>query len=321
MDASFSPGLYYRHSGKFSVGGVLVAIGLGLLVGLPCAWLYALLIRWNPFVYINILAGLGFGLVISLVIDSSLKSHKCRSVPIAGLAVLVSVLVSYYASWAVWLHLATQLPTTELLLHPLGMWKVILLVNDVGTWNLRGDVVKGIPLWIVWCGEAAIIIGFAVYIAVQSMQESTYCEGCDRLAVLTKGVCLSGAGAAPPIQEKAAVKSYRNGLKSQADELKQHLELKDIPYVEKLGGVQPDAIAWYEFDLASCPQCNMTNTLSLSQVQSTGQGKKGKEKITKRRVLHHLLLSSTEADSIRKLNEKLSCSAPPSVLQHPAGAS
>ena len=321
MDTSFSPGLYYRHSGKFSPIGVLVAVVFGLLVGLPCAWLYAYLIRWNPIVYISILASLGFGGVIGYVVDTRLKSHKCRNVVTAGLASFIPALVAYYVSWGVWLNIVTDVPTIAILQNPFDMWKLIGVVNERGVWSLRGSgLVNGIPLWIVWAGEAGCIIGFAVYLAVHSIRESTYCENCDCFAKQTKGVCFVSAGTAPPSTDKAAFKAYRNGLKQHATELKQHLEVKDFAYAEKLGA--PDAMAWYSFDLASCPQCNMTNTLSVSQFQLTieGKGKKAKQKTTEHKVLHQLLLTSTEADSIRKLKDKLSPSADQAATEGAAHA-
>lgn len=320
MDTSFTPGLYYRHSGKFSIVGVLVAIGFGLLIGLPCAWLYSYLIRWNPIVYISALASLGFGGVIGYVVDSRLKSHKCRNVLITGLASFIPALVAYYVSWAVWLNIVTHVPTVALLQNPIEMGKIIGEVNEVGTWSLRGDVMKGIPLWVIWACEAGCVIGFAVYLAVHSIRESTYCENCDRFAKQTKGVCFAGAGTAPAMTDKAAFKAYRAGLKTHAAELKQHLEVKDFAYVEKLGA--PDAMAWYSFDLANCPQCNMTNTLSVSQHQLTieGKGKRAKQKTTESKVLHQLLLTSTEAESIRKLKDKLNPSANQSVAEGAAHA-
>jgi len=320
MDASFSPGLYYKHSGKFFMGGLLVAVFIGLLVGLPCAWLYAWLIHWNPLIYVDVLASFGFGGIIGAAIESSLESHKCRNVPVAGLAAFLVVVISYYVSWAVWLRALTHFPTMAFLLNPVAMWKTILAVNEVGAWSLRGDVVKGIPLWIAWGLEAACIIGIAVYTAVHAMQQASYCEGCDRFAKLLKGVCFAGAGTAPPIQEKAAFKSYRQGLKQQATELKQHLETKDFSYVEQLGAVQPGAIAWYKFDLVSCPQCNMTHTLRVTQLQNKIEGKKVKSETTESEVLRQLLLSSTEADTLRKLGEKLVPTLPKLVTEQAAEA-
>ena len=304
MDMSFSSGIYYRHSGKFSLGGVLFAVALGLAVGVASAWLYAWLVHWDPIIYINILACVGFSIAIGTVVSSTLKSHKCRNAAVAGAATLLVAATSFYASWVVWLHALTNMSTTALLQHPIEMWRVILYVNENGAWSVRGDVVKGIPLWVVWGSEAACILGLSVYTVVHAMQEATYCEGCDRYAKLEKAVCQVRAGAAPSIMDKKALKSYLSGLNADAAELKQHLEVKDLAYVEQLGAVQPGTIAWYDFDLASCPQCNMTNTLSVTQRQRV-ETKKGKAKVSQRSVLRRLLLSATEADAIRKTKEKL----------------
>jgi hypothetical protein len=315
MDASFGPMLYYRHSGRFSAAGLVVAFLRGLIIGLPCAWVYAWLDHWNPLIYINMVASLAFGALVGLAVQSALALHKCRNVPLTGLVAFVAILVAYYVSWAVWLRALLDISTLALLLHPAAMWQMILEVNEKGVWTLHGSVVNGVPLWIAWILEAALIVGAAVAVAVQAMQQTTYCEGCDRFAKSAAGICFAGAGQAPPIAEKAAFKSYQTGLKQQAAELKQHMENKDLAYLEQLGAVQPDAIAWYQFDLVSCPQCNMTNTLRVLLVQNKIEGKKVKNETTSTEVLRQLLLSSTEADSLRKLGEKLIPLLPRLTLQ------
>lgn len=320
MDTSLGSGLYYKHSGRFFAGGLLVAILVGLLVGLPCGWIYAWLIHWNPFIYIDVLASLGFGAVVGATIETSLESHKCRSVPVAGLAAFLVISVSYYVSWGVWLHALLDLPSIPLILHPAAMWQAILAVNEQGAWSLRGGVVKGIPLWICWALEAVCIIGTAVWTAVSSMQQACFCENCDRFAKLNKGVCFAAAGNAPPIEEKAAIKIYIKGLKQHASELKQHMEAKDISYIEQLGAVSPGAIAWYQFDLVSCPQCNMTHTLRVIQLQSKIEGKKVKNEATQTEVLRQLLLTSTEADNLKKLGEKLVPTLPRLVAERAKAA-
>lgn len=304
MDTSYSSGIYYRHSGKFALGGVLLAIGFGLIVGVACAWLYAWLVHWDPIVYINVLACIGFSLVVGMVVSSTLQSHKCRNAVVAGSATFLVALISFYASWLVWLHALTDISTSALLQHPAEMWRLILYVNEKGAWSVRGDVVNGIPLWIVWSCEAVCILGLPVFTVVHNMQEATYCELCDRYAKREKAVCSVKAGTAPSVQDKKALKSYLGGLKAHAAELKQHVEMKDFAYLEQLGAVQPGTIAWYDFDVASCPQCNMTNTLSVAQRQRV-EVKKGKPKTSQRNVLRRLLLSATEADTIRKIKEKL----------------
>src|SRR5260370_42233532 len=101
MDAAFGPELYYKPSGKFLAGGVLIALFIGLLVGLPGAWLFAWLIHWNPFIYIGALASFGFGAIIGIATGSSLEAHKCRHVPIAGLTSPLVAPIGYYGRLAV----------------------------------------------------------------------------------------------------------------------------------------------------------------------------------------------------------------------------
>lgn len=305
MDVAFNQGLYYKHSGKFSAGGALIALLVGLVVGLICSWLYAWLIHWNPFIYINFLAVFAFGAIVGFATEQSLESHKCRTVPVTGLVAFLAALLSYYASWAIWLHAVTHISTFAFLLSPRGMWATVLEANAVGSWSLRGSVVKGLSLWVVWGLEAACLLGFAVYTAVHSMQEATYCEGCDRFAKPREGVGFVAAGKAPPMEDKAAFKTYCKSFKQHAAEVKQHLESKDLPYLEQLGAVQEDAIAWYQLDLVSCPQCNMTNTLRVMQVRRKIEGKKVKNETEESEVFRQLLLSATEADSVKKLAEKL----------------
>ena len=54
----------------------------------------------------------------------------------------------------------------------------------------------------------------------------------------------------------------------------------------------------------------MTNTLSVTQRQRV-ETKKGKAKVSARTVLRRLLLSTTEAETIRKIKEKLKPASPP----------
>ena len=119
-----------------------------------------------------------------------------------------------------------------------------------------------------------------------------------------KGICLVAAGAAPPIADKPAFKTYLKGLKQHAADLKMRLDHKDMSYLEQLGPVAPDAIAWYGLDVHSCPQCRMTHTLRVTQFKKKVEGKKSKTETSEKEVLRQLLLSISEVDALRKLKEK-----------------
>jgi hypothetical protein len=152
--------------------------------------------------------------------------------------------------------------------------------------------------------EAGMIIGFAAYCATHEMLEATFCEGCEVWAKEQSGVCRVPAGSAPPITDKAGFKSYLKGLKQHAAELKLRLENKDLTYLEQLGPVAPDAIAWYSLDLHSCPQCNMTHTLRVTRFTRKVEGKKVRAQTDEKEVLRQLMLSSSEAETVRKLGQK-----------------
>jgi len=303
-DPSSSEFRYYHHSGQFSPGGALVALFLGLLVGAPVAFGYAWLIHWDPIIYINGLAAALFGALLGLLTEQFLVTRKCRSATVAGAVAFLVALGSYYFSWAVWLNASMTRGSILDFLKPLNMLGAILVVNEHGVWTYHGDIIKGAVLWVVWAAEAGMIIGCAVYMATHEMLEATFCEGCEMWAKEQEGVCKVPAGTAPPTADYAGYKSYIKGLKQHAADLKMRLENKDLAYIEQLGLVAPETIAWYRLDLHSCPQCNMTHTLRVTRFTRKFEGKKVQKQTDEKEVLRQLLLSSSEADTLRKLGQK-----------------
>jgi len=307
MTEESSQRLYYRHSGAFSAGGVLFALLLGLLIGAPLAWLYAWFIHWDPFIYFNLAAGFIFGALVGWISEQRLIASKCRSVPVAVIVALLVGLGAYYLSWAVWLHTVIPKISSLEFLKPADMLAGMLAVNAHGVWNYHGSIVKGGFLWVVWAAEAALVLGAACYFAVDDMAEATFCEGCETWAKEQKGACTVAAGPNPPLEELSKLKGYRNfihGLKTHASELKQRLEKKDLAYLQQLGPVTAEALAWYRLDLHSCPSCNSTNTLRVTQFRRKIEGKKVRTQTEDKEVLRQLLLSSAEAETVRKLGQK-----------------
>jgi hypothetical protein len=294
---------YYHHSGQFSPGGTLMALLLGLLIGAPMAFVYAWLIHWDPIIYINLLACAAFAWLIGYATEQVLVSRKCRSVPVAAAVALLVALGSYYMSWAVWLHFMMTEGSILEFMKPLNMLGAILAVNDHGAWTYNGSLIKGGELWVAWAAEAGAFLGIACYAATHEMLEATFCEGCEVWTKQQEGVCRVAAGSAPSYTDLKAVASYLKGLKQHAAELKMRLESKDLSYLEQLGPVEPDAIAWYQFDLHTCPRCNMTHTLRVIQRKRKVEGKQVRKQMDDKEVLRQLLVSSTEAEAMRKLGQ------------------
>jgi hypothetical protein len=302
-DESSTQFRYYHHSGKFSPGGALMALLVGLLVGAPTAYVYAWLIHWDPIIYINLLACAGFAALIGFTTQQALVSRKCRSTPVAAVVALLAALGSYYLSWGVWLHFTMTRGSVWDFMQPLNMLGAILVVNEHGVWTYHGHLVRGGELWVVWAVEVGVVLGIACYCATHEMLEATFCEGCEIWTKVQEGVCKVAAGICPPITEKQAFSSYLKGLKQHAAELKMRLENKDLGYLGQLGPVAPEAIAWYQFDLHSCPRCNTTHTLRVTQLRRKVEGKQVRKETENKEVLRQLLLSSTEVEALRKLGD------------------
>jgi hypothetical protein len=315
--AALSPQCYYRHSGRFSVTGAVKALFMGILFAIPAAWLYGWFDYWSPIINLTWLATAAFGVTMGAVTDAGLRRGLVRNVAVAVIISAAVALIGLYFSWAVWVHAITKLSTLELAFSPVRMWHVIAVLNAKGVWQFRSATPRGIILWLVWGGEACVILGCAVYFATHEMLEYTFCENCNQWAKSTEGICYVSAGARPNIENKAAMKAFRGDLKRMAGELRRHLEAKDFAYLERLGAVSSDAIAWFSLDLHSCPQCGQTNTLRLALNRKRINRKKIEDKADSKEIFRHLILSPAEAEALRKLGERMAPQRPLLIKTRP----
>lgn len=289
-------GLFYKHSGKWSLSGPPVGLLVGVLAGVPLAFIYAyviLYIRFIPFIRLFAFIGpLVFGFFVGVITGEALKRRKVRNVAVTkGVSVLVG-LASLYASWVFWIYAffhrvdarATLLP---LILDPSLLWVAICKVNQVGTWEYRDLRPTGIILWAWWAIEGLGIVGAAMYCGALGTAE-VFCETCEVWCKKAEGAC----------KVKAADR----------DEMKQRLEAKDFGYLEKLGAAEPGATAWVRLDICTCPTCHATNTLSAYSI-SISVSKEGRKTELTSNLIDRLLISSTEAETIRQIGQKLTTSS------------
>ncbi len=289
-------GLYYKHSGKFSLLAVPAGLFTGLAVGLPVAFVYAYValyshyipfVRWGTFLLAAV-----FGAVVGLSTSGGLHWGKARNAAVGYITSLVVGLVVFYVSWAVWIYAVLRRvdakPTLlPLLVYPPLLWHFIVEVSKVGAWTL---VVRptGFVLWILWGIEAAIVLGAAVAVGGILVDIDVFCESCEAWCAEEREVCVLNA-AGP-------------------GELKQRLEAKDFGYLKKLGARSSGAQAWVRVDLHACPACRATNTLTVKST-TVSVDKEGKKSESSKDVVDRLLISSSEADAIRQLGQKLSAAA------------
>jgi hypothetical protein len=287
--------MYYRHSGQFTVAGVVQGLLAGGLAAIVMAFLYAYAILYIPFIYINFFLAVGYGGILGAIVAFVLKARQVRSTPVTAAVALGVGFIALYASWAVWVYgilgrADLKRDLVAIATHPVDLWSLILQINDVGAWKLGGSTPTGIILWIVWGLEAAIIIGAAIGSAIAMTSADPYCEACGTWCVSVPRVARLQA-CAPA-------------------ELKPRIEGKDWAFLESLGAAPVDASNSLQVDLHRCKQCGQTSTLTIQTVTVTVDRKNRQSKKT-RSVLDKLLVTPAECETIQQIGQRVAVTSGP----------
>jgi len=283
------PELYYKPSGKFSPPGLLLGLIGGTAGGAAFGAAYTRLVYYLPNVYINVFGTVALGAGLGFVVGWLLAVGKVRSPLLGRITFLVSAAAAIYLSWVVWVYLlltqaGIKFGGFAVLLEPRNLWPVIVELNASGVWTFKGSMPKGWLLWTIWVGEAAIILVVGMLVVNWKLKLTAFCERC-------VAWCTSPG------------EPWRFAYAAQPDDLRQALELKDYSKVSALVGAADDSGAWSEFALQSCPQCRETNALTVENVTVTTNAK-GKAEQKRARIVHHLLLGSSEVDELRRVTNR-----------------
>ena len=165
----------YRHSGKFGLSGILLALAVAGAVGFPLGFVYAYAIKWIPFIYLNVLLTAGYGFVLGFVTAQVMKFSKARNVAIAALCGLLGGGVGLYLAWNG--HMHSVFKDAPVFWQPAALWAGVEQLYEQGSWSFRGnDNVTGIVLGIVWAVEALIILGLSVMVPFGIVSSTPFCE-------------------------------------------------------------------------------------------------------------------------------------------------
>ncbi len=276
---------YYRHSGRFSPGGIVGALGLGLPAAVLMAFVYAYAIVYIPIIGIVsfILTG-GFAAVVGAVVGLMLHTGKVRNTLVSYLTALPVALVALWASWVAWVYALLRRGDAEisllgLTLDPVGLWQVIGVINEKGAWSFKGATPTGGVLWFLWACEALIIVGVSMAMA-EGMVAEPFCEDCQTWCEEQKSFALLG----PATQE----------------ELVPRLELSD--FVALKGLPAATASAFTRLDLHQCTQCRATLTLTGKAITVTQKG--GKTETDEKDLFRLLKLSTSQLASLKQVLEQ-----------------
>lgn len=258
MNPSYSTRVY-QHSGKLGFSPLLLAAaGIPLIVVLSA--LYSYLDLYIPLTgYITVILLAGYGLGLSFVVSTLVKRGNCRNEKAVLAFSLAAGIIGLYSSWVIFMYalFARFSPDEHIsffeLLNPLFLWSTILFVNENGWYTISGGTPSGITLWILWAIEAAVIIGFPLFVATSAISHEMFCENCQTWCLPTA----SKYRQIPATIESGKIKNVDTTTLSSLTELEQ----KKFPCIKE--------------ELLSCPNCNKTKGNRYSRLVLKQNGKKG----------------------------------------------
>jgi len=182
---------YYKPSGRFSLSFILYFL-LASVVAFPILGLiYAYCIWYIPFIYINFFITIGFGFLVGFVISVFvIKKGKVRN-PLLGCIIgLAGAFLALYFHWAIWIDLVMNagesygsnrigitvsniefLQVFSLIFRPDLVFEYIGQVNQYGTWGIRGAIVSGTFLWVIWAIEFVIVAAISAFLPYLEAQK------------------------------------------------------------------------------------------------------------------------------------------------------
>ncbi len=283
--------MYYKHSGNFSVGGLVLGALAGGAAAAPLAFAYAHgLILINE-AHMAALATIAFGALVGAATAYGLILGKVRNQPVTLALSGIASSLALYLSWAIWVPDILQsqhvmdISWTRLAQHPDAIWTAMLYINQYGTWTLSsgGSPTHGWELWAYWILEAATVLGTAMFTAFALMNHRPFCEACDQWCSGSASIIL-----APP---------------QNVQQLKLQVEANDLRPLESLGPGSK-GVSHLTVKLNSCEHCRQFHTISLTNCTVT-PSKLGKPKVSNRMIVQQLVVGVGQAETIRQLSDKM----------------
>src|SRR5688500_822794 len=156
--------MYYKPPARLDVARTITSFGIALVaaVALGAAYVYVAewLDRWELRLASAGAAGLATGAGAAWVV----RFGRIRVPATAILLTTMLGLVCLYAAWVTWVWLVMRqagysFGVWVLIRDPIAFGELVRLLNDLGTWSYKGNVIRGVPLLIIWIIEALVLIG------------------------------------------------------------------------------------------------------------------------------------------------------------------
>lgn len=244
---------YYRPSGRIPFFGTVLMLGLGTLVALISGFVYAVISRYNPIIYIQMFVTLGFGAVMGMTVNSVGHKFKVRNRFFAILISLVIGALGLYFAWVWYIWMLWDWNTNLLIFQPAITWEIMQTLADRGIWKLQESTPTGIVLYGFWLVEAVIVLGMCYLTGAET--GTPFCEDCN--CWTEKRDALTIAKADPTLITAA-------------------LEDEQYDIFPPLSAGEVNPADYMSVLCYTCPNCEDSGYLTVSTVV-TVQGKEGPE--------------------------------------------
>lgn len=198
--------LHYRHSGRIPPAGLILVPLVGSLTAVVLGVIYSFAICYIPFIYLNLLFTIGFGMGIGFALAWAARVTQVRSAMFGLLAMVVAVSVGYYAAWGADLLARAgfdEFPSVWMAWHPEALADYIPAFYERGAWTLKGNTtVSGVFLGAVWAIELGAIFYFAWAGVSSFFKENTFCEDCYGWSQRRNGLAVYGTGNALEVSRR-----------------------------------------------------------------------------------------------------------------------
>ncbi|MDX2023222.1 MAG: hypothetical protein SF187_23515 [Deltaproteobacteria bacterium] len=155
----------YKTSGKVSWRAPLLVLTVALPISALCAGIYALVVRYNPFIYFTVLASLAFGACVGLVAQMTAEKGNSRNRRFDVAASLCAAIFALWVHWLVWIALRrTEGLEVAMRMATSGVHSWLMFFDDLSSRRLlsitRGGArgaLSPTTMVILWIVEALLV--------------------------------------------------------------------------------------------------------------------------------------------------------------------
>jgi hypothetical protein len=282
--------LYYSHSGRISIVGLVAGIAIGSAIAAAVGAAYTILSEVIPLIYVDLVLTAGFGALVGWIGAQVLMACRVRSNTMLVLGTAVISVAGLYGSWCAWvvyqLHGYAQVHITRLVARPDVVWGFAKMAQPEVNWTIghAGSSSSGSPdiagwmVWVVWGVEAIAVLALAQW-AGRRASRRAFCEECAKWCKVEKQRLELPAGDPADLQRR--------------------LEIKDFTCLTNMDQAGPGNAMW-QFDSQSC-NCGKTNVLNVQRVETVKHGRK--TQTVRKDLIRNLLLDLSQHLAYRETCE------------------